>query len=151
MSARPVRLRGQEPDARPLQAERLRQWDGELAARDALLRHYLQWARKSGVKPLSRRGCRRLGIEGLYRRRDRFWLVAQGVGATSRGVHPTTIAGVYASGETVVRGLKAHQLAECLAERVDAAGRPWDDDDWAACLVGLEHPVSQARVRPGSP
>lgn len=94
------------------------------------------------MKPLSRRRCRRLGIEALYRRRDRFWLVAQGVGATSRGARPTTIAGIYASGETFVRGLKAHQLAEYIAGRVEAAGRPWSEDDWAACSAPLRQSVS---------
>lgn len=142
ISAGPVRLRRPEADGRQLQAERLRQWDGELAAREALLRHYLEWARANKVKPLSRRRCRKLGIEALYRRRDRFWLVAQGVGMTSRGARPATIAGVYASGETFVRGLKAHQLAEYIARRVEAAGRPWSDDDWAACSVPLQQRVS---------
>jgi hypothetical protein len=111
-----------------LQAQRLVQLETELAAREELLRQYLVWAQAAGVRPLSRRGARRLGIAGLYRRRDRFWLVARGAGAIVRGRHVVRIAGVYASGETVVRGFKAHELAECIAQRAAEVGRPWADE-----------------------
>ncbi|HEY6934894.1 MAG TPA: hypothetical protein VI452_15945 [Marmoricola sp.] len=121
-------VREAEQGGAQLQAERLRQLETELAARDELLRQYLSWAQQAGVRPLSRRGARRLGIAGLYRRRDRFWLVARGAGPIVRGRHVVRIAGVYASGETVVRGFKAHELAECIAQRAAEAGRPWAGD-----------------------
>lgn len=140
ISADVERIREAERNRSPLQAQRLRQWEEELAARDALLRQYLKWALEAGVRPLTRRGARRLGIDALYRRRDRLWLVAQGGGATSGGATSRgarAIAGVYASGDTVVRGLKAHQLAERIAQRVGAAElRPGDGRESFSAALG---------------
>lgn len=120
-------VRAAERIGAQLQRQRLRQWDAEITARETLLRQYLVWARRAGVRPLSRRALRKLGLEALHRRRDRFWLVAWSVKPASRSAHATMIAGVYASGDTVVRGFKAHQLAECIAQRVAATRTPWPD------------------------
>lgn len=128
-SAEAEQIREAERIGAQLQAQRLRQWDEELRARDALLLKYLAWAQQSGVRPLSRRRARKLGIEALYRRRDRLWLVATRTGPGSRGGRVVTIAAVYASGDTIVRGLKAHQLAESIAQHVAATGRPWPETD----------------------
>lgn len=146
ISAEAEQIRKADRTRAQLQAQRLRQWDEELTARDVLLRQYLTWVGKAGVRPLTRRRARRLGIEALYRRRDPLWLVAGGVGPTGRGGHAITIAGVYASGETIVRGLKAYQLAECIARQVAAAGRPWPDHDWDSSSTAPVQSVGRPAV-----